>query len=84
MSPVRSPFYYFTFSCVYLFILFTYFCLQKDQKIPNWSPWLDVLPRVLARVLAQVLARILALMFGLSPKNLPINKQIHQSNNKSV
>ena len=38
MSQVRSPFYYFKFSCVYLFILFTYFCLQKDQKIPNWSP----------------------------------------------
>ena len=38
MSQVRSPFYYFKFSCVYLFILFTYFCLQKDQKTPNWSP----------------------------------------------
>ena len=38
MSQVRSPFYYFKFSCVYFFILFTYFCLQKDQKTPNWSP----------------------------------------------
>ena len=30
MSQVRSPFYYFKFSCVYLFILFTYLFLLTE------------------------------------------------------